>query len=193
MSADDTIDDLFVSLRVLSKITANDKIESNGNVISIDNTPRSLAWLMRWWHGEGNKVNIERAQRVFNAMSLHVQSAADLCEAWAQLDANRGGGGGGSLSGKIEEKRMFVVRALEAMESAITGVENLRTTYKKDENISARIEEKIVHPSRAFIASVRRRLQTQSLVDSPAAATKQQTTLPRRGGHPAFGVDTDDE
>jgi hypothetical protein len=198
MSADDSREDLFVALRVLSRVTANDRISTTTGSISLDNASwRGIQWLQRWWSGDKREVNIDRTRKVFGAMCMHVQTSADLYEAWSQVASRynmpvaaekynmsfTANGGGLSeaiqvadLRARMEESKNFITRALEAMEAAAQGVQNLCTTYKSDDNISARIEELVLNV-RALTATTRKRvgISTQPLVQPLQPATSIDT------------------
>jgi hypothetical protein len=208
MSADDTREELFVALRVLSKITPNDRIETNGSTISLDTASwRGIQWFHRWWRQEDRIINIQRTRRIFSAMRLQVTNAADLYEAWSLVASNSSGaggrnntggsGGGGStqdLRSRMEDTKTFIARALDALESASNGVHNLCTTYKSNDNITAQIEE-LIETVRTFIETTRRRVglgQSQSHPPHPPQPPPQQHSAPR-GGHPIFSRSDDED
>jgi len=174
MSADDSIEDLFVALRVLSKITANDKISTTSAMIALDNTWRGVQFLRRWWSGDKSGVNIDRARRVFGAMTLHVELKTELYEALTKI---------APAAIKIDELRAFVTRALEALEAASLGVRNLCVTYRGDDNVCARIEE-LAHIVDTLVVSTRRRIGVGVVMSSAASSAAANAFVAASGRHP---------
>lgn len=199
MSADDSIEDLFVALRVMSKITANDKIlTTSATMIALDNTWRGLQFMRRWWSGDKSGVNIDRARRVFGAMTLHVELKTELYEALIKI---------APATIKIEELRAFVTRALEALEAASLGVRNLCITYRRNDNVCARIEE-LARNVDTLVVSTRRRIGVGATSSSASSAAntfvgasstaafgrhpqQPHQQMPRR--HPVLDTDDDND
>lgn len=204
MSADDSREELFVYLRILARITPNDRIITNSSDVRIDDEGWSgMQWWRRFWGGEKRDINIARAKRVFGAMTLHVSSAVELNEAWTLLAATSRSHAE-SARHKIADSHAFIQRALDAMSSAADGVDNLRKTYAMYGTIVARIEE-LCDTVRTFVATTRRRVgladnavstpvvaDAQSAHSAPSAPSHRPTVIQPRGGHPMFDEEDPD-
>lgn len=192
MSLDDSVEDLFIALRVLSKITPNDRIATT-HTISLDNNGgwKNFLFFTRWLAGEKRTVNLDRVRRVLSAMTNHVQTSLELFDALSRLQQDKSSFRAGDLI-RIEKSRQFIISACSALEAASNGIRNLSTTYKNDDNTLAKLEY-ITNNTDAFVASTRLRLGTSSTIipKQPIEPTSRHITHQ----HPAFAhseTETDD-
>jgi len=132
---DDTIDEVFHSLKVIGSLRENERVRTQCGPLAIDRTG-NLQFLMRWWYKEERILNIQAVSKVFtNAFSV-VDTAFEKEEAYRNMHL------GTSRRGHIERLNnwQLLQRSQRELQRGSVGLTNMLVTYKDDTKTTARIE-----------------------------------------------------
>ena len=112
-----TLDDIFVNLRVLSKLEIGNKLVKNNKYINIDTS--YLQFLYRWYNGINRNNTIEFINPI-------LEKAFDISEQLIEL--------------KSEESAQLLYRLNTELKNSVNGLLNLKQTYNFDKLIQSEID-----------------------------------------------------
>jgi len=112
-----TLEDIFVNLRLISKIEVGDKLIRIEKHVNIDNS--YFQSITRWFNGSNRKESI-------NFINLVLNKSFELNDK--------------ILSNKTEESAQILLRLNNDMKNALNGLFNLKQTYSTDKLIQSEID-----------------------------------------------------
>ena len=118
------IDIIFINLKVLSKIKKNDKLIVLDNTLSTDN--RFFQFIRRYISDDDRLKMIEHIEKIFTDCFQYYNYANNNYILPSDIS--------------IENNRSFKDRLVREIKNCLSGLQNIRYTYKEDLNISSKID-----------------------------------------------------
>ena len=125
---DKILEDTLLNLKIISNIKENDKLNSLGKIVKI-NQPYMLQGLERWYNKESRNSTVEKLDSIVN-------NSFELTEIILarEKDENED-----DKSLKENNNQIFQ-NLLYEMTNSLLGLENLKKTYKDDITISSKLD-----------------------------------------------------
>ena len=125
---DKILEDTLLNLKIISNIKENDKLNSLGKIVKI-NQPYMLQGLERWYNKESRNSTVEKLDSIVN-------NSFELTEIILarEKDENED-----NKSLKENNNQIFQ-NLLYEMTNSLLGLENLKKTYKDDITISSKLD-----------------------------------------------------
>ena len=125
---DKILEDTLLNLKIISNIKENDKLNSLGKIVKI-NQPYMLQGLERWYNKESRNSTVEKLDSIVNN-SFELTEIILAREKDENEDDN-------SLK---ENNNQIFQNLLYEMTNSLLGLENLKKTYKDDITISSKLD-----------------------------------------------------
>lgn len=109
-------DKLFINLKILSKLQANDKLDTKGTLFKIEQPGYLPIFIIRFFQGDSREHTIKRIQELIQQGSFFIEDKRN------------------------EGQKKDI---LDHLHKAINGLNNLKTTYMNDETTIASLEYNI--------------------------------------------------
>lgn len=120
--------DLFLNLKIISKLRAHDRLDTSQTVFRIHSSTYFIPlWVIRWWTRGSREHDVARIETLYKEASEFISN----------MEFDDG------------ERSQILV----AMEQSITGLRNICTTYDSDATIQSRVEV-IIDNSERLIESL---------------------------------------
>lgn len=133
-------DNLFVNLRVISKIPAGGKISTTGSgQIKIEDTKTLNGWLStgrRRLNGDSREEAVKVLMQIINDAS---ELSDNIIDSLKPINGNTNIGVLNDSSKKCNQ----LAKLCEMLKNSKRGIKNLHATYVEDANITARLDEVI--------------------------------------------------
>ena len=133
----DKIDNTILNLKIISKIKENDKLNSNNNIIEI-NQPHILQGIERWYLNEGRNVTIEKLNKICeDTFSI----TDELLENERLNNVNSAINMNSNKHTTLNENNNQIFQSfIYEMTNSLLGLENLKKTYSNDILISSQLD-----------------------------------------------------
>ena len=150
MCSPSCMDRLFINLKVLSQIQPGQKIYTDGDYLVLDEGISYRQKLSRWWLSETREKSLKKIQEIIRSAVYCGQNAIN-----SQMMENSDESWG--VQQKVEVKQWEVSRdkylqmdnlgllncLVREMEQSLTGLKNLKDTYKDDATLCAKMDLEI--------------------------------------------------
>lgn len=143
------IDNLFINLKVLSKLRPGQKLYTKEELLVLDDGNIYRQMFMRWWYGEDRIKTLNKIQDIIRSaigcgqniihseLIIHIQNSDILDEKnknnvkfW-NLERNK----------FIQiDNHTLIKMLLSEMKAALEGMKNLRQSYDDDKTLSSKLE-----------------------------------------------------
>lgn len=125
MEYDFTEEEIFINLKVISRLKPGLKLVVQNNLLNIDNT--LFQTVVRWLYGAGRTVSIEFIERVVTkAFEFNERVVTSDDKAKDPLTS--------------ECRNHTIIRLTTDLNNCIDGLNNLKQTYSSDSLVSSRID-----------------------------------------------------
>jgi hypothetical protein len=131
------IDNTILNLKIISKIKENDKLNSNKDIIEI-NQPHILQGIERWYFNESRGVTIEKLNKICeNTFEI----TDELLENEKMNNCNSVINMTNSKKIHLNENNNQIFQSfIYEMTNSLLGLENLKKTYSNDILISSQLD-----------------------------------------------------
>ena len=131
------IDNTILNLKIISKIKENDKLNSNKDIIEI-NQPHILQGIERWYFNESRGVTIEKLNQICEDA---FQITDELLENEKTNNCNSVINMTNSKKINLNENNNQIFQSfIYEMTNSLLGLENLKKTYSNDILISSQLD-----------------------------------------------------
>ena len=123
------IERMMRNVTVVASIMPNDKLNTEYEFFSVY-TPTSMRGLFRYWSGETRETNVSKIQ-------ASIRQAAQFVQASMQNEVTTANNFSGRMKAATQIQQCQ--RILDTLRKAVTGIDNLKQTYKDDASIVAKL------------------------------------------------------
>jgi len=127
-----SIDDVFINLKIFSKIKKHDKLCFSGNSLEIDN--RYAAFFRRWFSSDDRSKSIEYINAIIKRVFTIVDQTYNN-ERSKEIKQNSN-----QISPFKEENSNLLQRFSIELTNTMTGLDNLKKTYDDDSLIKSNLD-----------------------------------------------------
>lgn len=128
------IDEVFINLKIFSKIKKHDKLCFSGNSLEIDN--RYAAFLRRWFSSDDRSKSID----YINAIIKRVFAIVDETYSNEKTKDSKNKNINNQISPFKEENSNLLQRFSIELTNTMTGLDNLKKTYDDDSLIKSNLD-----------------------------------------------------
>ena len=127
-----SIDDVFINLKIFSKIKKHDKLCFSGNSLEIDN--RYVSFFRRWFSSDDRSKSIEYINAIIKRVFTIVDQTYNN-ERSKEIKQNSN-----QISPFKEENSNLLQRFSIELTNTMTGLDNLKKTYDDDSLIKSNLD-----------------------------------------------------
>lgn len=123
-----TIDNMLLNLKILSELEEGDKLIAGGNTLEIDKT-WVLQGIVRWYNNSSREGTLAKIEELFREIFTFIDTTIK----------NERRSRGRRREIFDQDISQLLQKFFVAIQNAISGIENLRATYKTDITIRSRL------------------------------------------------------
>lgn len=133
---DMSVDEMIVNLKIISRISKSDKLNTTDDVLKIDDNNWLIQGLQRWYNKNSRNETVARISTIMR----HVFDFIDKILVNEINYTNTPNASNDAIKLLHEDNSELIQRFLINLNNSIKGLDNLKITYQDDESIVSQID-----------------------------------------------------